>query len=93
LLLLKSYGTDGSVACRSCGGGKRRLNKKAEIKPIVMGEIGLTELRYEGGAGSPLIWPGPLTHWPYKFGGSKRLGYVDTRDAEIMVAGPFIKCL
>ena len=51
---------------------------EAEIWP---GESGLLELEYTGLAKRPTSRQGPATGCFYRFGGERRVGYVDKRDA------------
>jgi hypothetical protein len=49
--------------------------------PAWPGEFGLLLLEYTGQAPSVRWWPGLTTGARYPFGGERRLGYVDLRDA------------
>lgn len=52
-----------------------------EPPPPFPGEIGFVSIRYTGKAPRVRYWPGPFTGTLYPFGGERRTGYVDTRDA------------
>lgn len=43
--------------------------------------VGLILLEYVGGAPNPRTWRGPETGCFYRFGGERRVGYVDKADA------------
>lgn len=54
----------------------------AERGPAWPGEVvGLILLEYVGEAPTPRTWRGLETGWPYRFGGARRVGYVDKADA------------
>jgi GT2 family glycosyltransferase len=78
-----------------CCGGSRRLVRTAQRGPVAQtrgavamrtGETGMVMLEYIGSnIGKETYW-GPVTNTRYEFGGSKRVGYVDNRDADAMLS-------
>lgn len=50
------------------------------------GKDGFEILEYVGASSSDMTWWGPTTGTRYVFGGNRRVGYVDRRDVDKMVA-------
>jgi len=46
-------------------------------------------IRYTGRSPKPRRWPGPITGFPYAFGGHLIEYPIDARDARLMETGPF----
>ena len=55
--------------------------KKKLPPPPVPGEIGWLHIAYTGKAPDVRMWPGEVTGQLYPFGGARRHGKVDKRDA------------
>lgn len=55
-----------------------RLNVGGNLMTI--GAVGMVSLEYLLKRAGPQVYHGEITHTPYTFGGSKKIGYVDVRD-------------
>jgi glycosyltransferase involved in cell wall biosynthesis len=84
------YGGERPMGC--CGGrGSRRgrqtaASTTAVVKELSMpGQDGMALLEYVGGNAGKMTFWGPETNTRYVFGGSKKVGYVDTADVAGMV--------
>ena len=72
-----------------CGGGRARPAGKGSPMPKtggLPGGTGMTKLEYIGANQGNSTWFGPATQTRYVFGASRRIGYVDSRDADGMLA-------
>ena len=75
-----------------CGGRRSKKATKSASNPVVKsatvlpGREGMTRLEYIGGNAGDTTWWGPETQTRYVFGGNRRIGYVDSRDAAGMLA-------
>jgi hypothetical protein len=72
-----------------CGGGRARPASKGNPVPKtggLPGGAGMTKLEYIGDNQGDTTWFGPVTHTRYVFGANRRVGYVDSRDAQGMLA-------
>jgi hypothetical protein len=78
------YAGERPMGC--CGGGKRTpkaasRGRDMTAKRELPGKQGMITLEYNGGNAGNETWRGPVTSTVYIFGGSRRRGYVDIRDA------------
>ena len=72
--VVKSSGSQMAMAANGGGGGVS-----------LPGQAGFEILEYIGASTSDMSWFGPVTKTRYVFGGNKRVGYVDIKDAPGML--------
>ena len=72
-----------------CGGGRAKPAGKGVSMPTrggLPGGTGMTKLEYIGANQGNGTWFGPVTKTRYIFGANRRVGYVDSRDVDGMLA-------
>ena len=68
-----------------------RRGRAAQEAPVIrLGEKGLVLIEYVGGLQSIRL-KGPATCQRYLFGDTRRVGYVDVRDAGMIVRGGYFR--
>lgn len=85
-LFPKVYQGERPVSC--CGGRRKPVVERGNPVPTkvgLSGEDGMLMIEYIGGNVGTSTWVGPVTKTPYVFGGTRKVGYVDARDAQAMV--------
>jgi len=86
----EAYAGRYNVGC--CGGRRSKSATKSASNPVVKsttvlpGRGGMTRLEYIGGNVGDTTWWGPETQTRYVFGGNRKVGYVDSKDAAGMLA-------
>ncbi len=84
------YEGERPVGC--CGGSKARVNaetrsvRRSPSGSILPGQEGMVLLEYIGGNAGKMRFFGPVTRLRYVFGGTMRMGYVDARDVDALLA-------
>lgn len=74
-----------------CGGRSSRRGRRGRRQSVAVQELnmpgqdGMVLLEYVGGNSGKMTFWGPETRTRYVFGGTKRVGYVDTNDVPGMV--------
>ena len=68
--------------CPGCGKRSHAVpSASRREESILVGQEGMVILEYLGNSAGKQTWFGPVTGQKYTFGGSRRVGYVDRRDA------------
>lgn len=76
-------GSGSKIQAAKLNGGGGGATMQAQLLP---GRDGMEILEYVGTSAGDMTWWGPVSQTRYIFGGNRRVGYVDKRDVEKMVA-------